>query len=638
MRMKSGIAALAWMLGAGVGLALEEGFEGALPDFHLYQATCAADAARAHSGARSLRVTPAKEFGGAYFKLDGTLDFTSDYEFTLWAWAGSNCTVSAYISASGGKERYTVASARGGAAGQWVRLRGVVRAKQWRPVDRQFMLALSTRGGESWFDDVVLRNSVVPDPAIEVWPKLESALHAAADRHATVLRRGQRLVLDASKGALAPSISRSEVRAADAASVAVPAEGLLTFAVDAEEPVVVTGTVRLEPAADLRPGLRAYVLSDATVVAAPVVKAAPWRNVGGHETGAAPDLRGERPAAAVRLTEWRLSKGRHYLTVAGPHTRPAGVFVRFELQVLDRPAEEPLYPFALFADTHLGDGRPEWMNVKMDEPAIAELEQTLRRLRGEGAAFAFIAGDMTDGGKRSQIESLGRAVRNSGLQVYGCIGNHETFSATSRAELLELAPGLFPSNRTDYAVSQPPLRFLVLDGSWWRDREGQVLQAYDRTKAAGIGPKPEELERLRAALAEDTRTPTIVLWHYAFYSQRGVSSCGYEMGKPMLDKPVMDILAAAPNVVATLNGHLHFNACDDYEGLACIQNAAFAEWPNAYRVFRVYADRVEWEVRQVGNRGFVSEGVLPDKALTWMLSVRDGDLAGLVRLAPRKRN
>lgn len=613
--------------------SVDEGFEGALPDFHTYQASYTSDVSRAHGGKRSLRVTPDKDFGGAYFKLDGTLDFASDYEFTLWACAGSNCAVSVYISASGGKERYTVASARGGVPGKWVRLRGVVRAKQWRPADRQFMLALTTRGGPSWFDDVALRKVVLPDPAIETWPKLEAELHAAADRRAVTLRRGQSVVLDATSAALAPDILRAEAQAVDTEAVAVPAEGLLTFAVEAAEPMVVTGAVRLEPDADLRPGLHAYVLSDTTVVGAPVVRAAPWRNVGGHETGPAPDVQGEKPAAEVRLTEWRLSKGRHYLTVAGPHTRPAGVFSRLELRALDRPAEEPLHTFALFADTHLGEGRPEWMNVKMDGPAVAELEQSLKQLRAEGAAYAFIAGDMTDKGKRSQIESLGRAIKSAGLPVYGCVGNHETFSPTARAELMELVPGLFPSNATDYVVSKPPLRFIVLDGSWWRDREGNVLGAYDRTKAVGIAIRPEQLDWLRATLAADVRTPTVVLWHFAFYSERGVSSCGYDMGQPLLDKGVMEILAAAPNVVATLNGHLHVNACDRYKGIACMQNAAFAEWPNAYSVFRVYPDRIEREVRQVGNRGFVKEGVLPEKALTWMLSVRDGDLSSTVSLS-----
>jgi len=92
-----------------------------------------------------------------------------------------------------------------------------------------------------------------------------------------------------------------------------------------------------------------------------------------------------------------------------------------------------------------------------------------------------------------------------------------------------------------------------------------------------------------------------------------------------------------PNVAATLNGHMHYNAVDEDHGIVCLQNAAFVEWPNLYRVLRVYADRVEWEVRQVHNRGFVSEGILPEKALTWMISTREGDLAGTVRLAPEKR-
>ena len=57
-------------------------------------------------------------------------------------------------------------------------------------------------------------------------------------------------------------------------------------------------------------------------------------------------------------------------------------------------------------------------------------------------------------------------------------------------------------------------------------------------------------------------------------------------------------------------------------------NTAFCEWPNAYRVFRVFPDRVEWELRQVGNRGFVRESFVPRKALSWMISTGEGDLSG----------
>ena len=615
---------------------IDEGFEGKLPDFHTYQATYAADAAQAHGGAHSLRVTPTRESGGAYFKLDGSLDFASGYEYSAWVRAGVDGAASVYVSASDGKERYTVSSARGGVAGKWVQLRGVIRASQWRPGDREFMLALSTRG-ESRFDDVTLRKADVPDPAIEVWPRLEKNMHAAADARAGSLRRGQRLELDARRAALAPATDQTGLVSVAESAVAVPSEGMLTFAVDVAEPLVVTGELELEPDADLRPGLRATVLSDDTVVGAPMVKAAPWFNMGKPEIGPAPAVLGTKPAAKVKLTEWRLDKGRHYLTVAGPHRRPAGLFRRLTLQALEREAKAPLYTFALFADTHLGAGRSEWMNVKMDEPSIAELGESLRRLRGEGVSFAFIAGDMTDGGSRSQIESLAGTIRRAGLPVYGCIGNHEVFTAGSRTNLMALVPGLFPSGNTQYALDKPPLRFVVLDGSWWRDRAGNALDAYDKIKAVSMTPAPAEIDWLRRTLAVDTRTPTLVMWHYPFYSGRGETSCGYRLGKPMIWSPeVMSVLESATNVVATLNGHMHYNAVDTHKGIVCLQNAAFAEWPNLYRVLRVYSDRIEWEVRQVHNRGFVSEGVLPEKALTWMISTREGDLAGRVDLAPRK--
>lgn len=60
-------------------------------------------------------------------------------------------------------------------------------------------------------DDGTLSKADVPDPAMEVWPRLEANLRAAASRHVQPLRRGQRLLLDASQAALAPAIDRADV-------------------------------------------------------------------------------------------------------------------------------------------------------------------------------------------------------------------------------------------------------------------------------------------------------------------------------------------------------------------------------------------------------------------------------------------
>ena len=146
--------------------------------------------------------------------------------------------------------------------------------------------------------------------------------------------------------------------------------------------------------------------------------------------------------------------------------------------------------------------------------------------------------------------------------------------------------------------------------------------------------KPEQIEWLQWALASDVTTPTVIVSHYVFKANNDVSSAGFNLASvssATVGSGVTELLAKAPNVVATLNGHTHWNELSSHGGIQSIQNAAFAEWPCMYRVFRVYADRVEWEVRQVGNRGLIRESCLPEKALNWMISTHAGDLAGEIR-------
>ena len=123
--------------------------------------------------------------------------------------------------------------------------------------------------------------------------------------------------------------------------------------------------------------------------------------------------------------------------------------------------------------------------------------------------------------------------------------------------------------------------------------------------------KPELLgakqEWLHQTLAADTTTPTIFVWHYAPYNRAGVSSCGFRVPdwSPLGKRALLEILQAAPNVFVTLNGHDHWDEVNRLEGITHVQNAAFVEWPNTFRLLRVFPDRIEWEVRQVAIRGYV---------------------------------
>ncbi|MCE5236898.1 metallophosphoesterase [bacterium] len=612
----------------GADVVLSEGFEGQIPDLHTYRATYAGDTLRAHTGEHSLRVTPVEGSGGAYFRLGGLVDGHSDYEFSVWVWAAKTGGVQLYVSASDGKQRHTKAQSSGGVAGQWSLITGELRGDAWRATDRDVMLAMVT-AGESWFDDAVLRQTRLPQPPIKTYPPLAARLRARAAEHTVTLPPGGEVSLDGRAGVLAAGFEADGDLTTGAPTPTIPADGLLAFAVDAPRAMYVTGALELEPDGDLRPGLRATVLCDDTVIGAPMVSfPAGWQSDGNALTGPAPQVVGEPPPVRTELASWLMPAGRHTIMVAGPHFRTAGRFVRLQLRSLDRATAAPLYQFALLSDTHLGEGQATWMNNKLDGPAQAQLAATLADLRAENTRFALLAGDMTNQATRSQFEALGRVCAESGMRVYGCIGNHDAYLSTSRPDALSLCAPLFSSGATDYAFTEGPLRFIVLDGSYWRHADGTLKDYYDPKTARGVAPRPEQVQWLRDTLAADPRTPALFVWHYPLHSRGGLSSCGYRLPGSATGAEVLATLAAAPNVRGALCGHTHWNEFSVVDGQAHLVNPSFCEWPNAYRVFRVYPDHVEWELRQVRNRGFVRESFVPRKALSWMISTAPGDLTG----------
>ena len=338
-------------------------------------------------------------------------------------------------------------------------------------------------------------------------------------------------------------------------------------------------------------------------------------------TDPAPLVRGAMPAARIELGRWLLPRGRHYLTIAGPHFRDAGVFRALRLVPTGEPVAAPLYTFALIADTHVRfEGRHLWMNLKMGEAVAAEFGATLRALAQEGIDFVMHGGDMTENARRDEFALFAGILRSQSLPVYGCMGNHDVYLETSRPDALELLGDQFPGGVLDYVLSKPPLRFVVLD-----------------VKIEEPDARDTQRTWLRNALAADRTTPTIVVWHYAPYNRGGLSSCGFRMHdwSVLGREAVLDLVREAPNVVATLNGHDHWDEVNVLEGLQHIQNAAFVEWPNSYRVFRVYPDRLEWEVRQARNRGFIRESFVVPKANSWMIATAESDLHGRVPLSLR---
>ncbi|MBD3176237.1 MAG: hypothetical protein GF320_13750, partial [Armatimonadia bacterium] len=348
------------------------------------------------------------------------------------------------------------------------------------------------------------------------------------------LRAGEKVALRARHGLLMPSAAEPAIELGPG-SVEIPSNGILAFAVDAPRPIRLRGRLRLEPDADLRPGLRYTVLLDDRVWATPMVRAEPWEGEGNAITGPQPDVEGVPPASVIELPPLKLRPGSHTIRVAGPHFRPAGVFHGLELTAESAEAEEPVLSFALLADTHLTLGPPaEWMNLKMGEHTADALGVTLEELKAEGIDFAIIAGDMTDRSLPGEFQVLADVVEAAGLRVLGCTGNHDVYRGEARGELVSALPAAFPAGAVDYATRVGPLRLVVMD-------------SMDRS--------PARIEWLRDTLAADTETPTLFVCHYPVRNLGGASTAGFRLQDWSFGGEVLSLLRNAPNVLATLTGH-----------------------------------------------------------------------------------
>jgi hypothetical protein len=462
----------------------------------------------------------------------------------------------------------------------------------------------------------MLRASTSDSPLV-TYSRIEPLLRARADERVRQLDTA--LELRGVDGAFAPGFESVEVLRPGTAGLRITPDGLLTFAIDVPRASWISGELTLDPDTDVRPGLRATLLCDTTVVAAPMSAAPEWRV--GEITEPAPRITGTAPPRVVSLQPWLAQRGRRYLTLAGPHFRPGGTFVSLALRRVDRPVEEPLYQFAFISDTHVRrNGREDWMNRKMGDVSAPELARTLTSLATEGVAFVIHGGDLTENATRDQFQLIRSVFAAQTLPVYACLGNHDRYLPASRIDALELLAPHFPAGALDYAFHRPPLRFIVMD----------VAIEDDAVREEKVG-------WLRETLAEDTHTPTVFVWHYPPFNSGAVSSCGYRLQdwSDLGRGTVLDVLQRSPNVVAAINGHDHWDEVNTIGGVTLVQNAAFVEWPNSYRVYRVYRDRLEWDVRQVANRGFVRESFLPSKAMSWMIAAQPTDLRGAIPLARR---
>jgi 3',5'-cyclic-AMP phosphodiesterase len=218
---------------------------------------------------------------------------------------------------------------------------------------------------------------------------------------------------------------------------------------------------------------------------------------------------------------------------------------------------------ALISDLHFGprgSGFHRGVERKLTDEAAPLAEAFARRLAGGGCAFAVQLGDLIEDsdheGDLAHYRQGLALFAGAGVPVYHVAGNHDTAHITT-PELCGLLgmPALY------YAFDVDDYHFVVLHSAEPSTGEKQTTIAED------------QLAWLAADLA-GTIKETVIFLHHSLADQELVGNVWFA-GLPheclvANRRAVRALLAQHEQVIAVVNGHLHWNHVDQHGALPYI--------------------------------------------------------------------
>ncbi|MFL6843350.1 MAG: phosphodiesterase [Allosphingosinicella sp.] len=190
---------------------------------------------------------------------------------------------------------------------------------------------------------------------------------------------------------------------------------------------------------------------------------------------------------------------------------------------------------AQITDVHLGfePGNPDELNRQRLDAALRTLREMVPR-----PDLLLATGDLADAGDdREAYERLKEAVAVLPFPVFYALGNHDGRDAFRDA--FPEAP--MPDGFLQYAIEDHDLRILVLDTL----EEGRHGGNFCETRAAW----------LRARLEEAPNQPTLIVLHHPPI-ESGLSWMTENPAAEWIGR-LEAVVAAHPNIVALIAGHLH---------------------------------------------------------------------------------
>jgi 3',5'-cyclic AMP phosphodiesterase CpdA len=216
---------------------------------------------------------------------------------------------------------------------------------------------------------------------------------------------------------------------------------------------------------------------------------------------------------------------------------------------------------AFLSDTHV--------TLRTNESGMAynrRFDQAIAEVNAAKVDLVLIAGDVTDGGTREQMERFKQKAKQLKAPVLFVAGNHDVGIVGNG----DVKTSITPERVKQYAQ--------VLGPNWFaREKAGvRVVGINSCLFGSGFKEEAEQRKFLEKELAKPHAKPTLLLEHYPLFIKRPdeVRNSTWNV-QPDLRQRLLALVQQA-RVRAVLSGHLHYPITNRLDGILFLGNATTA--------------------------------------------------------------
>jgi len=216
---------------------------------------------------------------------------------------------------------------------------------------------------------------------------------------------------------------------------------------------------------------------------------------------------------------------------------------------------------AFLSDTHV--------NLRTNEPGLAynrRLDQAITQVNAAKVDLVLIAGDLTDGGTRQQMELFKRKVKAFKPPVLFVPGNHDV--------------GIVGNGSVKTSITPDRVRLYAktLGPNWFVPETAGVRVIGINSCLFGSGFKEEadQWKFLEQELAKPRGKPTLLLEHYPLFVKSGDEPRVSTWNVPPEPRKRLLALVQRSDVRAVLSGHLHYPMINRLSGILFLGNTTTA--------------------------------------------------------------